>query len=91
MTGGNKITLNDGTDIKFKICSQEEMEAKKNKRTDSDILIINEEGNNKFLVDFLINEQEEEKWGPIFYKNEKVIVSRDGGIGPVFFILLKMR
>ena len=70
---GNKITLDNDEDIKFKICSQEEMEEMEVNSGDNDILEITEENSNKILVCLGFNKKEEKICGPILYKNGEVI------------------
>ena len=68
---GNKITLDNGDDIKFKICSQAEINVLKHDI--KDILKISEENSNKILVGLGFNEEGKEVCGPILYKNMEVI------------------
>ena len=78
---GNKITLDSGEDIKFKFCSQAEINGMKANK-DKDILKISENGEKKTLVsnasDENKKEEEEEKkyLTPLFYKDEKVFIGR---------------
>ena len=89
---GNKITLDNGDDIKFKICSQAEINVLK--RDIKDILKIHENGEEKTLVITASdNEKEEEIYlTPILYKNSKVIlkkVEKTGSLYPMCFNLAK--
>ena len=72
---GNKITLDSGEDIKFKIYSEEEIDeisVDENK----DILKISEDKDDKILVITLKDENNEEKTylAPIPYMDEKVLI-----------------
>ena len=70
---GNKITLDNGEDIKFKIYSEAEINEMKGNIGDNDILEITEENSNKILVSLGFNKEGEKICGPIFYKNGEVI------------------
>ena len=70
---GHKITLDKDEDIKFKICSQAEMEEMEVNRGDNDILEITEENSNKILVGLGVNKEGEKICSPILYMNGEVI------------------
>ena len=72
---GNKITLDNDEDIKFKICSQAEIKEMEPNKSDNDILEITEENSNKILVGLVINKKGEKVCGPIFYK-DRVVITR---------------
>ena len=75
---GNKITLDSGEDIKFKIYLEKEIE-KISVNINKDILKISEKGKEKTLV-ITTSDKEEEKeeiyLTPILYKNSEVYFSR---------------
>ena len=74
---GNKITLDNGEDIKFKIYLDEELNKMKVDRN-KDILKIPEEKNNKILINIQENEKgEETDLSPIIYKNGRVFISHE--------------
>ena len=89
---GNKIILDNGEDIKFKIYLESEINVLK--RDIKDILKIHENGEEKTLVITASdNEKEEEIYlTPILYKNSKVIlkkVEKTGSLYPMCFDLTK--
>ena len=72
----NKITLDDDGDIKFKIYLKAELEGVKGKKNE-DIFKISEEGSNKILTTFAIDENDENKEiysATIAYINGEVII-----------------
>ena len=69
---GNKITLDNDKDIKFKIYSKSEIDGMEFNK-DNDILEITEKNNKKILVSTGENEEVKESYGSIFYKNGGVI------------------
>ena len=71
---GNKITLDNDEDIKFKIYSKSEIDGMEFNK-DNDILEITEENSNKILVGLVINKKGEKVCGPIFYK-DRVVITR---------------
>ena len=91
---GNKITLDNDEDIKFKIYLDEEIEKMIFDRN-KDILKISEEKNNKILVNILNHEnekkEEETYLTPIIYMNGGVFVAQekkdDDNLALVGFIL----
>ena len=70
---GNKITLDDDGDIKFKIYLEAEIKGMKG-NINKDILKISEEGSNKILTKFASDENKEIYSSPIAYINEEVII-----------------
>ena len=89
---GNKIILDNGEDIKFKIYLESEINVLK--RDIKDILKIHENGEEKTLVITASdNEKEEEIYlTPILYKNSKIIlkkVEKTGSLYPMCFDLTK--
>ena len=90
---GNKITLDNGEDIKFKIYSEAEINEMKGNIGDNDILEITEENSNKILVTTMMDENNEEKTylTPIPYINEELLIwheeQNNGNLGPWGFTL----
>ena len=89
---GNKITLDNGEDIKFKIYLEEKIcEIKCN--INKDILKISEDGSNKILVTTMRDENNKEKTylAPIPYINEELLIwheeQNNGNLGPWGFTL----
>ena len=89
---GNKITLDNGEDIKFKIYLEEKIcEIKCN--INNDILEITEENSNKILVTTMKDENNKEKTylAPIPYINEELLIwheeQNNGNLGPWGFTL----
>ena len=76
---GNKITLDNGEDIKFKICSPAEINEMKGNIGDNDILEITEENSNKILVTTMMDQNNEKKTylAPIPYINEELLIGHD--------------
>ena len=72
---GNKITLDSGEDIKFKIYLEKELE-KISGDENKDILKISEDKDDKILVTTVRDKNNEEKTylAPIPYMNEKVLI-----------------
>ena len=95
---GNKITLENDKDIKFKIYLKAEIDEIKS-NSNEDILKISEEGSNKILTALAIdenkenNENKETYLAPIAYINEEVICwheeKNDDNIYPAYFSVNK--
>ena len=90
---GNKITLDNGDDIKFKICSPAEINEIEGNIGDNDILEITEENSNKILITTMTDENNKGKTylAPIPYTNEELLIGHDeqnnGNLAPWGFTL----
>ena len=90
---GNKITLDSGEDIKFKIYSEEKIKGLKC-YIYKDILKIHEKEKEKTLVTTINDDNNEEitYLAPILYKNREVILKKEkktGSLYPMCFDLAK--